>query len=124
MDTANVYGKDAGLSEEIVGRALKGRRDKVVLATKVFFPVGEGPNDRGLSRTHIMRAAEESLHRLQTDYIDLYYVHCLDEFTSLEEVLHTLNSLVESGKVRYLGVSNFTARHLMKALMSPSTVWW
>ncbi len=122
VDTADVYGKTSGLSEEIVGRALKGRRSKVILATKVNFPTGPGPNDQGLSRVHIMRAVETSLRRLQTDYLDIYYVHCYDEKTALEETLLTLNNLVKSGKVRYLGVSNFTAWQLMKAL-SISEKW-
>lgn len=122
VDTADVYGKTPGLSEEIVGRALKERRSKVILATKVFFPTGSRPNDRGLSRVHIMQAVEASLRRLQTDYIDLYYVHCWDGKTALEETLLTLNNLLKSGKVRYLGVSNFTAWQLMKAL-SISEKW-
>lgn len=122
VDTADVYGKTSGLSENIVGRALKERRSKVILATKVNFPTGPGPNDRGLSRVHIMQAVEASLRRLQTEYIDLYYVHCWDGKTALEETLLTLNNLVESGKVRYLGVSNFTAWQLMKAL-SISEKW-
>jgi len=124
IDTANVYGKTPGASEEIVGRALKGKRDEVILATKVFFPVGPGPNDRGLSRTHIMRAIDESLRRLQTDYIDIYYVHCWDEKTALDETLLTLDNLVKSGKVRYLGVSNFTAWQLMKALSISERQGW
>jgi len=124
VDTADVYGKTSGLSEEIVGRALKGRRNKVILATKVFFPTGSRPNDRGLSRIHIMQAVEASLRRLQTDYIDLYYVHCWDGKTALEETLLILNNLVESGKVRYLGVSNFTAWQLMKALSISEKRGW
>jgi len=124
VDTADVYGKTPGLSEEIVGRALKGRRDKVILATKVFFPTGSGPNQRGLSRIHIMQAVEASLRRLQTDYIDLYYVHCWDKRTPLEETLATLDDLVKSGKVRYLGVSNFTAWQLMKALSISERWGW
>ena len=124
VDTADVYGKTPGLSEEIVGRALKGRRDRVILATKVNFPTGPGPNDRGLSRVHIMQAVEASLHRLQTEYIDLYYVHCWDGKTALEETLLTLNNLVESGKVRHLGVSNFTAWQLMKALSTSEKWGW
>ncbi len=124
VDTADVYGKTSGLSEEIVGRALKGRRSKVILATKVNFPTGPGPNDRGLSRVHIMQAVEASLRRLQTEYIDLYYVHCWDGKTALEETLLILNNLVESGKVRYLGVSNFTAWQLMKALSISEKRGW
>ncbi|MBI3961909.1 MAG: aldo/keto reductase [Deinococcus sp.] len=114
LDTANVYTQ--GRSEEIVGRALKGRRDRVVLASKVRFPMGTGPNDVGLSRAHIMSAIEQSLRRLQTDYLDLYQVHAWDHETPLEETLAALDDLVHQGKVRYLGVSNFTAWQLMKAL--------
>ncbi len=124
VDTADVYGKTSGLSEEIVGRALRGRRNKVILATKVFFPTGSRPNERGLSRIHIMQAVEASLRRLQTDYIDLYYVHCWDGKTALEETLLTLNNLLKSGKVRYLGVSNFTAWQLMKALSISEKRGW
>ncbi len=124
VDTADIYGTPPGLSEEIVGRALKGKRDKVILATKVFGPTGPGPNDMGLSRTHIIQAVEASLRRLQTDYIDLYYVHEWDKKTALEEVLLTLNNLVESGKVRYLGASNFAAWQLMKALMISELKGW
>lgn len=124
VDTADVYGKTPGLSEEIVGRALKGRRNKVILATKVFFPTGPRPNDRGLSRIHIVQAMEASLRRLQTEYIDLYYVHCWDGKTALEETLLTLNNLVESGKVCYLGVSNFTAWQLMKAIRISELKGW
>ena len=124
VDTADVYGKTPGLSEEIVGRALKGRRSKVILATKVNFPTGSRPNDRGLSRVHIMQAVEASLRRLHTEYIDLYYVHCWDGKTALEETLLTLNNLLKSGKVRYLGVSNFTAWQLMKALSISEKRGW
>lgn len=124
VDTADVYGKTPGLSENIVGRALKERRSKVILATKVNFPTGPGPNDRGLSRVHIMQAVEASLRRLHTEYIDLYYVHCWDGKTALEETLLTLNNLLKSGKVRYLGVSNFTAWQLMKALSISEKRGW
>ncbi len=114
VDTADVYSD--GLSEEIVGQTLKGRRDRVVLATKVRFATGEGPNDAGLSRHHIVRACEASLRRLDTDYIDLYQVHEWDGRTPLEETLEALDTLVRSGKVRYLGCSNYSAWHLMSAL--------
>ena len=116
IDTADVYGARPGNSEEIVGEALKGKRKKVILATKAYFPTGRDPNDTGLSRVHLIQALENSLHRLQTDYIDLYYVHCWDGVTSLEETLSTLNTFVKQGKVRYIGASNFTAWQLMKAL--------
>ena len=114
IDTADVY--SAGLSEQIVGEALGKSRDEILLATKVRMPMGDGPNDAGLSRHHIMRAAEASLRRLGTDYIDLYQVHEWDGQTPLEETLSALDSLVRSGKVRYIGASNYAGWHLMKAL--------
>ena len=114
IDTADVY--ENGVSEEITGRAIGDRRDDVVLATKVRFPMGEGPNDVGLSRKHIMAGCEASLRRLGTDYIDLYQVHCWDEATPLEETLSALTDLVRSGKARYIGVSNFMAWQIVKAL--------
>lgn len=115
IDTANVYSKS--VSETIIGEALTdGRRDRVLLATKVRFATGKGPNDRGLSRWHIIREAEASLKRLKTDVIDLYQVHEWDGQTPLEETLEALDTLVRSGKVRYIGCSNYSAWHLMKAL--------
>ncbi len=115
IDTANVYSKS--VSETIIGEALTdGRRDRVLLATKVRFSTGKGPNDRGLSRYHIIREAENSLRRLKTDVIDLYQVHEWDGETPLEETLEALDTLVRSGKVRYIGCSNYSAWHLMKAL--------
>ncbi len=114
IDTADVY-SDGG-SEEIVGKTLKGRRDRVLLATKARFAMGDGPNDAGLSRHHIIRACEASLRRLGTDYIDLYQVHEWDGATPLEETLDALSHLVDSGKVRYIGCSNYAGWHLMKAL--------
>lgn len=114
IDTANVYA--GGRSEDIVGRALRGKRDQVVLATKVRFAVGEGPNDLGLSRGHILRAVEDSLRRLDTGHIDLLYMHCWDPLTPIQESLRAFQDLTESGKVRYIGVSNFKAWQLMKAL--------
>jgi aryl-alcohol dehydrogenase-like predicted oxidoreductase len=114
IDTADVYSE--GASEEIVGQVVKGRRDNVLLATKVRFPIGEGPNDGGLSRHHIIRGCEASLRRLGTDYIDLYQVHEWDGVTPLEETLSALDHLIVSGKVRYVGASNYSAWHLMKAL--------
>jgi aryl-alcohol dehydrogenase-like predicted oxidoreductase len=114
FDTANVYGN--GASEEIVGRALKGVRHSIVLATKVFGQMGKGPNDRGLSRYHIMQAVEASLRRLQTDHIDLYQVHRWDAGTPIEETMRALDDCVTQGKVRYLGCSNFSGWELMKAL--------
>lgn len=114
IDTANVY--NAGLSEEIVGRALKEKRQDVILATKVNFPEGEGINHKGLSRYNIMRTVEHSLRRLQTDYVDLLYMHCQDTATPVLESLRAFDDLVRQGKVRYIGVSNFMAWRLMKAL--------
>ena len=114
IDTADVY--SAGLSEEIVGQALGGSRDEWLIATKVRMPMGPGPNDAGLSRHHIIRGAEASLRRLGTDYIDLYQVHEWDGQTPLEETLTALDDLVRSGKVRYVGCSNYAAWQMMKAL--------
>jgi aryl-alcohol dehydrogenase-like predicted oxidoreductase len=114
VDTANVYSD--GVSEEITGRALGARRDVVVLATKVRFQHGPGPNDVGLSRRHIRSAVEQSLRRLGTEWIDLYQVHCWDARTPLEETVSTLDDLVHEGKVRYVGASNYTAWQLAKAL--------
>ena len=115
IDTANVYSR--GISEEIVGKWLTRQpRDAYVIATKVRFPMGDGPNEVGLSRKHILASVEESLRRLQTDYIDLYQVHCWDPGTPLKETLSTLNDLVRSGKVRYIGVSNFAGWQLQKAI--------
>ena len=114
IDTADVYSD--GVSEEIVGKTLKGRRDRVLLATKARFAMGDGPNDAGLSRHHIIRACEASLRRLGTDYIDLYQVHEWDGATPLEETLDALDHLVDSGKVRYIGCSNYAGWQLMKAL--------
>ena len=113
LDTANVY--STGVSEEIVGKALKGRRDEVVLATKVHGEMGPGPNDRGNSRGHIMRQVEASLRRLQTDYIDLYQIHRPDPTTPIEETLRALDDLVHQGKVRYLGSSTFAAWELVES---------
>jgi aryl-alcohol dehydrogenase-like predicted oxidoreductase len=114
IDTANAY--SAGRSEEIVGRALEGRRDTVLISTKVRFPMGAGPNDAGLSRHHIRQQVEASLRRLRTDHIDIYHVHEWDGLTPLEETLETLDTLVKDGKIRYLGVSNYSGWQLMKAL--------
>jgi aryl-alcohol dehydrogenase-like predicted oxidoreductase len=114
IDTADVYSD--GASEEIVGRALAGRRDDVLLATKVRFPMGPGPNDAGLSRHHVIEGCEASLRRLGTDHIDLYQVHEWDGQTPIEEVLAALEHLLDQGKVRYVGCSNYTAWQMMKAL--------
>lgn len=114
FDTADVYSN--GLSEEILGKALGKRRSDVIIATKAYGRMGKGANDTGLSRYHLIRACEDSLRRLDTDYIDLYQVHGFDALTPLEETLRALDSLVRSGKVRYIGCSNYSAWHLMKAL--------
>jgi len=114
FDTADAYTE--GRSEEIVGKALKGKRQSVVLATKVRHRTGPGVNDAGLSRKHIMQGIEDSLHRLRTDYIDLYYVHEPDYDTPIEETLRALDDLVHQGKVRYIACSNFYAWQLCKAL--------
>jgi aryl-alcohol dehydrogenase-like predicted oxidoreductase len=114
FDTADVY--SGGTSEEILGQALGSARDDVLVATKARMPMGDGPNDAGLSRHHVIRAAEASLRRLGTDYIDLYQVHEWDGQTPLEETLAALDHLVNSGKVRYIGCSNYAAWQLMKAL--------
>ena len=114
FDTADVY--STGASEEILGQALGDRRDEIVLATKVRGRMGEGANDVGLSRHHIISGCEASLRRLGTDYIDLYQVHGWDSLTPLQETLGALDDLVHSGKVRYVGCSNYSAWHVMKAL--------
>jgi len=114
IDTADAYGR--GASEELIGDALKGKRADVLIATKVRFPMGEGPNDRGLSRHHLIAGCERSLARLKTDWIDLYQVHQWDGTTPLEETMEALDSLVRAGKVRYIGCSNFSGWHIMKAL--------
>jgi aryl-alcohol dehydrogenase-like predicted oxidoreductase len=113
IDTADVYSN--GVSEEITGRAIRSKRQQVVLATKVAGPMGAGPNDLGVSRKHILDAIDASLRRLGTDYIDLYQVHAYDPTTPLDETLCALDACVRAGKVRYLGCSNYSAWQLMKA---------
>jgi aryl-alcohol dehydrogenase-like predicted oxidoreductase len=114
IDTANVYSD--GLSEEILGEVLEGRRDEVLVATKARMPMGDGPNDAGLSRHHLVVQCEASLRRLRTDHIDLYQVHEWDGQTPLSETLQALDDLVRAGKVRYVGCSNYAGWQLMKAL--------
>ncbi|MDQ3217216.1 MAG: aldo/keto reductase [Actinomycetota bacterium] len=114
LDTADVYSQ--GSSEEITGKSVQQKRDDLVIATKVRFPMGDGLNDVGISRKHIMAGAEASLRRLGTDYIDLYQVHCWDAITPLEETLSALTDLVRQGKVRYIGISNFSGWQIMKAM--------
>jgi aryl-alcohol dehydrogenase-like predicted oxidoreductase len=113
IDTSNSY--QGGRSEETLGIALKGRWDKFVLASKFWFPTGKGTNDRGASRYHLMNAVEGSLRRLQSDHIDLYYIHRWDEFTPIEETLRTLDDLLSAGKIRYVGVSDFASWQLAHA---------
>ncbi|MCM3000972.1 aldo/keto reductase [Paenibacillus cellulositrophicus] len=114
IDTANIY---AGTeSERIIGQALQGRRQEAVLATKAGMVMGQGPNGRGSSRYHLMQELENSLKRLRTDYVDLYQIHTFDPHTPLEETLRTLDDMVRSGKVRYIGASNYAAWELMKAI--------
>ena len=114
IDTADIYHE--GLSERVVGAAIAGRRDGVVLATKGGYPMGEGPNDRGLSRVHLLRAVDASLERLGTDYIDLYQVHVWDPQTPPDETMRALDDAVTAGKVRYVGCSNYSGWQLVKAL--------
>jgi aryl-alcohol dehydrogenase-like predicted oxidoreductase len=122
FDTADGYSN--GLSEEILGKAVAGRRDQVLLATKGFFPMGAGPNDLGASRYHLIKACEDSLGRLGTDYIDLYQMHAFDALSPAEETLSALDNLVSSGKVRYIGCSNYSGWHLMKSLAISDRYGW
>src|SRR5271167_4609191 len=114
FDSADVYSD--GMAEEILGKAIAGRRDKVLISTKATFRLGDGPNDVGSSRFHLIGAVEGSLKRLATDYIDLFQLHGFDAVTPIEETLSTLDDLVRAGKIRYLGCSNFSGWHLMKSL--------
>lgn len=114
FDSADIY--SAGAAEEILGAAIQGRRDKVLISTKATFRIGEGPNDVGSSRQHLLRSVDGSLKRLGTDYIDLFQLHGFDAVTPVEEVLSTLDGLVSAGKIRYIGCSNFSGWHLMKSL--------
>jgi aryl-alcohol dehydrogenase-like predicted oxidoreductase len=114
FDSADAY--SAGMAEEILGQAIKGRRDRVIISTKSAVRVGPGPNNVGSSRYHLIRAVEGSLKRLGTDYIDLYQLHAFDRTTPVEETLGTLDDLVKAGKIRYIGCSNFSGWHLMKSL--------
>jgi aryl-alcohol dehydrogenase-like predicted oxidoreductase len=122
FDTADVY--SGGMAEDILGKAVAGRRDKVIIATKASFPMGPGPNDRGNSRHHLLRACEASLRRLGTDYIDIYQMHGFDALSPVEETLSTLDTLVTTGKVRYIGCSNFSGWHLMKSLAASDRYGW
>lgn len=114
FDTADVY--SGGAAEEILGKAIEGRRDRVLISTKATFRTGNDPNDVGSSRFHLTRSIEGSLRRLRTDYVDLYFMHGFDALTPIEETLQTLDDFVRSGKVRYIGCSNFSGWHVMKSL--------
>jgi aryl-alcohol dehydrogenase-like predicted oxidoreductase len=122
FDTANGYSD--GLAEEILGKALHGKRDQVLISTKSFFPAGPGPNDVGSSRLHILQQVDASLRRLSTDRIDIYHMHGFDALTPVEETLDTLNSLVHAGKIRYIACSNFSGWHLMKSLAASDRHGW
>ncbi|MCC9136059.1 aldo/keto reductase [Pontibacter silvestris] len=122
FDTADIYSE--GLSEEILGKALEGQRDKVLISTKGTFPFGQGPNNQGSSRFHLTKQVEGSLKRLKTDYIDIYHMHGFDGNTPIEETLRTLDDLVQSGKIRYIAASNFSGWHLMKSLSISEKYGW
>jgi aryl-alcohol dehydrogenase-like predicted oxidoreductase len=122
FDSADIYSD--GRAEEILGQAIKGRRDQVVISTKGTFRLGDGANDVGSSRFHLLKAVEGSLRRLGTDYIDIYQLHGFDAQTPVEETLGTLNDLVRAGKIRYLGCSNFSGWHLMKSLAASERHGW
>src|ERR1700744_2537454 len=122
FDTADVYSR--GLSEEILGKAIEGKRHDLLISTKATFPMGDGPNDKGSSRYHLINAVEASLKRLGTDYIDIYHLHGFDALSPIEETLDTLNTLARSGKVRYIACSNFSGWHLMKSLAVSDRYGW
>jgi aryl-alcohol dehydrogenase-like predicted oxidoreductase len=122
FDTANVYSR--GRSEEILGKAIQGRRDKVLISTKGTFPMSDGPNTLGSSRYHLLEQVESSLQRLGTDYIDIYHMHGFDATTPIEETLDTLTTFVHQGKIRYLACSNFSGWHLMKSLAISEKYGW
>ena len=122
FDTADIYSR--GLSEEILGKAISGKRNRLLISTKATFPMGEDRNEMGASRFHIINACEASLRRLGTDHIDIYYMHGFDGATPLEETLSALDNLVQSGKVRYIGCSNFSGWQLMKSLAVSDKYGW
>jgi len=122
FDTADVYSN--GLSEEVLGKAVAGRRQRVLISTKATFRMGQGPNDLGSSRHHLTESLEGSLRRLGTDYVDIYHMHGFDAVTPVEETLYTLDSFVKSGKVRYIACSNFSGWHLMKSLAVSDKYGW
>jgi aryl-alcohol dehydrogenase-like predicted oxidoreductase len=122
FDTANIY--SVGHSETILGKAIAGKRNRVLISTKATFKMGDGPNELGSSRYHLIQACEDSLRRLGTDTIDIYHMHGFDALTPVEEVVKTLDTLVQSGKVRYLACSNFSGWHLMKSLSISERYGW
>ena len=122
FDTADIYG--GGDSETILGKAIKGRRDQVLISTKATFSTGDGPNDLGSSRFHLLRSVERSLQRLGTDHIDLFQLHGFDAMTPVEETIRTLDDLVRAGKIRAIGCSNFSGWHLMKSLAASDRYGW
>jgi aryl-alcohol dehydrogenase-like predicted oxidoreductase len=122
FDTANTYSQ--GLSEEILGKAIAGKRNRLLISTKATFTFGTGPNNQGSSRFHLMQQVEGSLKRMKTDYIDIYHMHGFDGNTAIDETLRTLDDLVTSGKVRYLAASNFSGWHLMKSLATSDKYGW
>jgi len=122
FDTADIYSD--GVSEEILGQAIAGKRNRLLISTKATFATGKGPNDLGSSRYHLIRACEASLRRLNTDVIDIYHMHGFDALTPVEEVLNTLDTLVRSGKIRYIACSNFSGWHLMKSLSVSERYGW
>ena len=122
FDTADVY--SAGAAEEILGKAIAGKRHQLLLSTKASFTMGSGPNDYGSSRLHLVKSCEESLRRLKTDYIDIYHMHGFDGVTPVEETLKTLDTLIQSGKIRYIACSNFSGWHLMKSLSISEKYGW
>ncbi len=122
FDTANVYSN--GMSEDILGKALEGIRNKVLISTKATFNIGEGPNDFGSSRSHLIAQCEDSLRRLNTDHIDIYHMHGFDGTTPVDETLKILENLIQSGKVRYIACSNFSGWHLMKSLSVSERYGW
>jgi len=122
LDTADTY--SAGLAEEITGKAIQGKRHQLILSSKSTFRLGTGPNDVGSSRHHLLASCEASLKRLGTDYIDIYYIHGFDAMTPMEETLRTVDDLVRAGKIRYVGCSNYSGWHVMKALAIADRHGW
>lgn len=122
FDTADIYSD--GLSEEVLGQAIAGKRGRLMISTKATFPFGTGPNNQGSSRSHLLKQVEGSLKRLKTDYIDIYHMHGFDGNTPVEETLRTLDDLIQSGKLRYIAASNFSGWHLMKSLAIADQAHW